>query len=119
MRAAVAAERDDEFLVDAQGVDEEATGSVEQIDHRGIGDAVEHVRAVTPGHDDAGTTQHTELLRQVRRLQADEGDEIGDGPFPVTEQLEDADATWMPEGLEEIGLDLREGPFGGGERIVR
>ena len=53
-----------------------------------------------------GTTEHTQLLRQVRRFEPNIRDQLTHRPFPIPKQLEHANARRMSERLEELRLDL-------------
>ena len=101
----------EQLLVRRQAGDEETTGGRQQLDDVVAGDLVGHGRAGALRRDDAGAAQHRQLLREVRRFEAHERDELGHGAGTVAEHLEDAHAPWVREGLEQLGLDLGERPI--------
>ena len=54
-------------------------------------------------------SEHPQLLRQVRRLDAHLGLEVADRSFAVDKDLEDADARRMCERAEQVSLHLGQG----------
>src|SRR5437868_3645105 len=64
--------------------------------------------------------KYCELLREMRRLDADQRLHLPDRMFTGGEHLQHADAGWVREGTEQFGLRLRDGSAEGGfQRAVR
>jgi hypothetical protein len=52
--------------------------------------------------------QNRQLLRQVRRLHADLGQDLRHRVLTLAEQLQHPDPHRMPQGFEEVGLGLTQ-----------
>ena len=99
----------EKFLGLSQGCGDDALGYFEELEEHRLADRVEDVRASLAGLDEVCTTHETELLREVRCLDADFRDEFADWPLTVSEDLKDADPCRVAERLEELGLHLVDG----------
>src|SRR5262245_44260281 len=85
---------------------QDLTSHHEQLRDIRRGDRIDHRVAVPTGGDHTRPPQHTQLLREVRRLQPHLGQQFTDRAVPRREQLENPDPRRMPERLEELTLEL-------------
>lgn len=60
------------------------------------------------GAYDPRPPEDRELLRQMRRLQSDQRNKLGDGAIAAAQDLEDAYPPVVAERLEQFRLDLRQ-----------
>ena len=90
------------------GAQQTPRGREEVADGR-VGQPIEDMAGATFGLDQTVTSQHREVLRQVRWLESGLALEFGDAHLALRgEQFEDPNAKRVREPFEESGLDLVE-----------
>ena len=83
---------------------EEATAGVEDLPDVRVADPVEDAGAGLASFDETPGAEDGELLGDEGRVDLEVGLEVGDARLAVAEKLEDADAGWVAQGLEQLGL---------------
>src|SRR5690554_1551771 len=87
---------------------EVASHRVEDVDEERIAERVEDLASLLAVRHEALPAEHGEVLREVRRLDADRLDDRTDGLLSVAETLRDVDARRVCERLEDFGLEAPE-----------
>ena len=92
-----------------QHLGQEATGRLHQLRDIGCGQLVGHGRTAAGGVDDAGASQHGELLGQATGLDIQALQQLRDCHGSVLEQLQDPDTDRVAESAEQLRLGLIQG----------
>ena len=85
-------------------------------DHVRIGESIANLPTVTLGFDEAGGPQDREVLRDVRLARADLDRETPDFHGSIGEPMENFQASWAGEDLQDLCLQDRD--FVHGQSIV-
>jgi len=93
-----------------EGSGEDLLGHLEQLEdpwvHHRIDDGGAHLAAL----DDMGFTQHGQLMREMRRLDPNLGQQLPHRMVTLAQHFQDPDPRRMTQGLEELRLQLVHGP---------
>ena len=80
-----------------------------QLEHPLVGHGVPHRGAIFSRVHHVCSSQHGQLLRQMRGLKSDLWNQISHRSLAISKQLQDANSCGVREGLEEVGFNLVNG----------